>query len=250
MTEQDEPGAAPDGGPHNPRPGAEVTALAAQLRRVSDRVEQLHTMHTDLAASVSEQLGPDLAQLREQVATLDQQLQDVLDVLERERRTAPVHWPSLTADQARHEWALLAGWVEEILVPWYGVTRGELPDCWALHRTAVVELSWWRGTYVQAYQPRSPATLPAEWHDRWRRVALANIRAAIPERQCAPGRHQTSEEELRARTPPAPREQGAAGSYRQQLAERVHWNDFYGQAVAADLRWRQTREERSANQAP
>ncbi|MGE0170969.1 hypothetical protein [Nocardioides sp.] len=243
MTDQDEPGgAAPDRGPHNPRPGAEVTALAAQLRRVSDRVEQLHGLHGDLAVSVSEQLGPDLAQLRGQVAAMDQQLQDVLEVLERERRTAPVHWPSLTVDQAQREWALLAEWVEEILVPWYGIIRGDLPDCWALHRTAVVELSWWRGTYVQAYQARSPATLAAEWHDRWRRIALANIRAAISDRLCAPGRHQTSEDELRAARPTAPREPGSSGSYRQQLAERRHWNAFYEQAVAADLQWRRDRQ--------
>ncbi len=43
MTVADQPdGTAPDGGPHNPRSGSEVTALAAQVRRLDDRVQLLH----------------------------------------------------------------------------------------------------------------------------------------------------------------------------------------------------------------
>lgn len=43
MTAADQPdGTAPDGGPHNPRSGSEVTALAAQVRRLDDRVQLLH----------------------------------------------------------------------------------------------------------------------------------------------------------------------------------------------------------------
>lgn len=239
MTDENErAGVAPDGGPHNPRSGAEVTALAAQIRRVGDSCEQLRAQHADLAASVSEQLGPELTRLREDVATLDQQLHDMLDVLDQERRTAPVHWPTLTVDQARREWELIAAWIDDILVPWYGITRGDLPDCWALHRTAVVELSWLRSTYAKAYQARSSATLAAEWHDRWRRVALANIKTAIPDRQCIPGRHQTSQNEPRRTPPETPREVGSSGSGREQPAKRVHWNTFYDQAVAADLHGR------------
>jgi hypothetical protein len=41
-----------------------------------------------------------------------------------------------------------------VLVPWYELTRDELPDCWALHAPVVVELSWLRTTYVQAYHRR------------------------------------------------------------------------------------------------
>ncbi|MGD9527296.1 MAG: hypothetical protein AB7L91_19460 [Dehalococcoidia bacterium] len=153
-----------------------------------------------------------------------------------------MHWPNLTAKHARREWAQLADWISDILVSWYGITRGELPDCWALHRPAVVELSWWRATYTHAYQPRSPATLAAEWHDRWRRVALTNIKAAIPEGQCAPDRHHTSDNEQPTRTLPAQREPSASGSQCQQPAQRAHWNSFYEDAVAADLQWRHGRE--------
>lgn len=230
---------APDGGPNNPRPGAEVTRLAAHLRRLTDRVEQVAARQADLGVTVSEQLAPAYLELRDQIANLEGQLHEVLDVLEQDRRTAPVHWPALTVEQARREWALLAQWIEDVLVPWYSLTRGQLPDCWALHRSAVVELSWWRVIYAQSFASRSPGTLAGEWHDRWRRVALANIRSAIPERSCGPGRHQTSDDEPRARSSVEP----AGGSWRQDPAERRHWRDFYEQAVADDLRWRGVRSQ-------
>ena len=67
-------------------------------------------------------------------------------------------WAGLTEEQAKAQWPILARWVGEVLVPWHELTRDDLPDCWALHRPVVVELSWLRSTYVQAYHPRSPPT--------------------------------------------------------------------------------------------
>lgn len=46
----------------------------------------------------------------------------------------------MDVEAARAEWPRLVRWIAEVFVPWYEVTRDELPDCWALHRR--VELSW------------------------------------------------------------------------------------------------------------
>jgi hypothetical protein len=45
-------------------PTAELTALAAHLRRISDRVGQVASAHTELANLVSERLAPELTALR------------------------------------------------------------------------------------------------------------------------------------------------------------------------------------------
>jgi hypothetical protein len=60
------------------------------------------------------------------------QLAEVLTTLRREEN-APVNWPALTAEQAREQWPILAQWIAEVLVPWYEITRDELPDCRPLH---------------------------------------------------------------------------------------------------------------------
>jgi hypothetical protein len=103
--------------------------------------------------------------------------------------TRPVHWPTLPADEAGERWHELGDWVADILVDWYELTRGRLPDCWPRHRPAVVELSWLRTCYAQAYSENADAHLAAEWNTRWRRAALDNIAAAISKDWCRPGQH-------------------------------------------------------------
>ena len=87
------------------------------------------------------------------------------------------------------EWQALGDWVASILGPFYELTRAQLPDCWPLHRPAVLELVWLRRMYVAAHRPDAAPSAAADWHTRWRREALANIAAAIPETWCRPGEH-------------------------------------------------------------
>jgi hypothetical protein len=61
----------------------------------------------------------------------------------------------------------LATWIAEVLVPWYEITREQLPDCWALHRPAVRELSWLRITYLEAFTSTAATHQAADWHIRW-----------------------------------------------------------------------------------
>ena len=102
-------------------------------------------------------------------------------------KNRPVDWVGLSEEQAKAQWPILARWVGEVLVPWHELTRDDLPDCWAVHRPVVVELSWLRSTYVQAYHPRSPTHLAGEWQVRWRPAALARIKELTKE--CQPGEH-------------------------------------------------------------
>jgi hypothetical protein len=99
-----------------------------------------------------------------------------------------------------------------VLGPFYQLTRAQLPDCWALHPPAVIELVWLRRAYVAAHAPDAPPSAAGEWHTRWRRDALTNIVAAIPTTWCRPGEHYLHEHDRdrhyrdpdRPAGPPAP----------------------------------------------
>jgi hypothetical protein len=145
----------------------------------------------------------------------------------------------MNIDQAAAAWDDLADWIADTLVPWYEITRDQLPDCWALHRPAVAHLSWLHHNYRAAHQPGAGHRAPADWHTRWLPAALHAVREAIPRRgtrTCGPGQHLVTEthralqQPPRAAQPPAPLPVPG-----HQLAERQHWHSFYDTAVAADL---------------
>jgi hypothetical protein len=166
------------------------------------------------------------------------QLDEVLTTLRREDN-APVHWPALTAEQARAQWPILAQWIAEVLVPWYEITRDELPDCWPLHRPALLELSWLRSAHAQAYLRSSAPSVAGEWHLRWRPAVIERLSKVIDRHLCRPGEHLVTEDQSQRQTPPPPpvrpgepvRRPVPAG---RQLALPEHWNANYTAAVEAD----------------
>lgn len=213
------PATAPDGGPLNRRPGAGETTWIVELRRLrtgltdlgsrveglAGRVEDYTGHHNHLAAVVSEQIAPALAALRRfSTEELNRQAGQLDEVLTTLRRSAPVHWPALTAAQARAQWPILAQWMAEVLVPWYEITRDELPDCWALHRPALLELSWLRSAHVQAYLRSSAPSVAGEWHLRWRPAVIECLSKVIDRHLCRPAEHLVPEDQSQRETPPPP----------------------------------------------
>jgi hypothetical protein len=240
------------GSPLNQSPTVELTSLAAHLRRLSDRIDQISEAHTELAATISTQLAPELGSLRneclEQLGLHAEQIHQ-LNARAAAKQIQPIKWPSIPADQAATAWTALANWIAEVLVPWYQLTREDLPDCWALHKPVVVELSWLHTAHLEAFQPGAAAYLAADWHTRWRPATLMRLREIIPRRgqlYCGPGQHLITDAE-RARRQPTPSCVIATSTGRQQLpneqlAERDHWQPFLEHAVAEDRHWRLSRE--------
>ena len=114
-----------------------------------------------MTASVSPE---EFALLRAQVDYLLERLADA-DGL----GASPVCWTALDREQARGEWAALAGWVDW-LVDRYGLTE-RVPGCWYRHPPLLEELSALRCAWLGAYE--SPAARPADgvyWHDALDRV--------------------------------------------------------------------------------
>jgi hypothetical protein len=231
--------AQPAFGPDNPSPTAELTALAADLRRIADRVDDLDTRCDQLTSAVKTTGAALRAETAAQFAEHSEQVQTLLDTLTAQHATEALDWPAMTFDQAAAAWATLAHWISDTLVPWYEITRDQLPDCWALHRPAVLHLSWLRQTYQDAHRPGAAPRLAADWHTRWLPAALRAVREAIPSRgmrTCGPGQHlvtgadRARQQPLRTAPPTAP-----SIAHNDQLAERLHWQGFYDVAVAADL---------------
>lgn len=240
----------PSSGPNNPSPTAELTALAAHLGRLANRVIDLEARCAELTDTLAGKVIPKLADISAAVAAeLDEHTEQVQRLLDTSPASSAraVDWPVMNAEQAATAWNNLATWIADTLVPWYGITRDQLPDCWALHRPAVTQLGWLHHTYQAAHEPDAAPHLIAEWHTSWLPAALRAIRDAIPRRgarTCGPGYHlQTDIVRTRAQPGgPAPlhlrHEAGRMPT--EQLAERGHWRHLYEQAVAADLAHRQS----------
>ena len=271
-------GAGPAAGPvSSPRRDRMLSELAGELRAARDEhrrdIAQLRTDLTGLSTVVGEnadllgQVTPRVRDLDRQLADLGERV-DTLATAVRDRLTsgpgadgpdvpdaAAVDWPSLSADAATAEWQALGDWVASVLGPFYELTRAQLPDCWALHRPAVLELVWLRRVYVAAHRPDAPPSAAADWHTRWRREALANIATAVPDTWCRPGEHRVdrysravSSSGWPSAAPPehVPGQRPAPGQYQigpgGEITTPQHWGPHFQTAAGADITWRRQRE--------
>lgn len=83
-------------------------------------------------------------------------------------------------DLQRKAWKRLEQWVDQVLVPMYGLTTSELPPCWPLHQPVVEVLEAFRAEWVRIYMPDSDAVMvppgrdAVDWHTRlWAEVRKA-----------------------------------------------------------------------------
>ena len=190
------PGAGSGGGPRLHGVERRLTELTADQVRTRHELTTLIDQHRDTAGTVREAAGA-LAEVLPRVADLGSTLDELrgrVDALSDELAAHPtvtaVCWPALDAAQAEATWQDLAEWITDVLGPFYRITRGQLPDCWAHHPDAVTELVWLHTCYRDAYDhQKGRPTAAAEWHTRWRPAALAAVADAIPERLCRPGEH-------------------------------------------------------------
>ncbi|MFC5211981.1 hypothetical protein ACFPM0_37395 [Pseudonocardia sulfidoxydans] len=272
---------APDGGPANSRAGrdSQVLDLAADVRRVRDDVNRLRETMGDLASTVSE-FGPQLLDVQRDLNGV-RGLVDELTAATETTQTPPADWFTMTADAAQQEWVALGDWVHHVLAGWYQIARAQLPDCWALHRPAFLQVAWLHTSHTQAYLPASHPNQAAEWNTRWLDAALEKVRRHIPESRCravtgGPGEHLVDHLDTAQQTgraggpglpyPPASEVSPYPNPYEQQYAPRPqselrspdwaeqeviradYWGGYFTQAMQTDLAWRRDRDEQLAAQ--
>jgi hypothetical protein len=242
----------------SPRRDRIVSELAGEIRAARADITRLGALIADNADLLAHIL-PRIVGLDTVVAELGGRVDGLDQTAAAAKGTAgvaAVDWPALTADAAAAEWEALAEWAATVLGPFYEITRAQLPDCWALHPPAVIELVWLRRTYNAAHAPDAAATAAAEWHTRWRRDALANIATLIPKRWCRPGEHYVHEHDRPHHTPtdypppepywhtpghrpdPADLRVGAEG----EITQPRYWEAGYRAAADADMAWRRARD--------
>lgn len=272
---------APDGGPDKTPPGQDrwQVDLAADLRKTRGEVHALRNTVVDLASTISE-WGPHLEDTQREVAELRGQVEELLE--SPEIKNAPVDWFQLPAEDAEREWPKLGEFVHEVLGGWYEVTREQLPDCWALHRPAFLQVAWLRTSHIEAYLERSHPAQAAEFNVRWLDAALEKIKRAIPDSRCRalagrPGEHMVDRLAAQQRRDPvsSPAPAAAASPYPNPYAQSGgqhpapqpgaeggdpaatraagaeviqwdYWGDYFHQAMRADLAWRRAREAQQA----
>lgn len=251
--------------------GAVVAGLAEQVRGLEEKVDAI-------GADVAQvpELATAVQGLAGQVDDLGKAVQKILDG----PAVAAADWLTLDSAAADKRWSALGTWVAGRLVPGYGVTRSQLPDCWAMHTPVVVHMNWAYAAYQAAYAPRANPVLAAEWSTRWRAEAFRVIGELIPERRCAadphgPGTHLgqplnppedrplTDEEEKRQSleaTIARQRQMAAANTGRRRpedveleqagrmLATPGFWRDWFARARAQDVERRHKREEKQREQ--
>lgn len=185
---------------------AELRALRARLGETDDIARECAGLLSETVPKVMD-LEETVAALRGTVAALvadadDTPAEDPALTAAKERLglrddpRGPWCWPLLDPDQAAAAWEALVRWVDGLLVPTYGVTRGQLPDCWPQHPRMVAEMTWLRHTYLEAHQRDATAVKAQDWHLRALPGALLAIQNAIPttgghrpDPKCGPGHH-------------------------------------------------------------
>lgn len=259
-----------------------IADLDARTRRHGTTLDELRATLDGLGGTATESAGllaqaiPRLDTLAEQVAELRGRASTGAGTGGGDEAVTGVMWEALTADQAVEQWNRLGRWVATVLGPWYELKRGNLPDCWALHRPVVRRLSALHTAYLAAYTgPTASGTAAADWHDRWLPRTLDLISREEPlvssdrmlneqtglERNCQPGWHDGADaygralltEDGRPVTGPATRE--ATEQERQGQPHRSgtvdlafdpihpdHWGLFWRRAVDQDVAWRRARE--------
>lgn len=279
-------GAAPTGGApaSSPRRDRMLSELAGELRAARDEhrrdVEQLRADLTGLSTLVGDNadllaqalprvsgLDDELADLAERVDILVGAVNDLAGAGPAEQDGTLVDWPSLTADDAAAEWQALGDWVALVLGPFYELTRAQLPDCWPMHRPAVIELVWLRRAYVAAHRPDALPSARADWHTRWRCEALANIATAIPAEWCGPGQHYIHKHDHndprdQARSPRPPGQMKHVRGQRptthndpyarpqDEVTTPEHWGPAFQLAAGADIQGRRQRDAAAATDPP
>jgi hypothetical protein len=239
--------------PQTPAPGTRAQARDELLARLAAQVRIAQTAterRLDVLEATTAESADLLAQALPRIDTALDQLAALAERLD-DAPLAPISWPTLTVAEAATVWAQLADWIESVLVGWYGITRAQLPDCWALHRPVLHELTWLHTTYREAHTPGARAALSADWHTRWRPAALAAITAATDPTLgavasgCRPGHHHDPAGYLPAGAytspPDEPVEGQHVGGRQKLLARREFWQANYLTAVRFDRDWRERR---------
>ncbi len=101
----------------------------------------------------------------------------------------PVHWPSLSGDEAAHAFADLRGWVEQ-LVNRFAIEVRVIPPCWHQHNGMVEALSALRDHERACFADTASPTAAVDWFRALRDIEARLIELAS-KTQCSAHEHRS-----------------------------------------------------------
>ena len=105
-------------------------------------------------------------------------------------------WTRMDPAEAREAWAILRGWLAEVVFTRYDELAEAIRPCWYRHAEAVEQLSWLCAAWRQAYlSEESSVSLAGEWHIRWAPSVRDRVKTIL--KPCSRA-HSTNPHEFRA----------------------------------------------------
>lgn len=90
-----------------------------------------------------------------------------------------VNWRTITEEDRPEACRTLASWVQDWLIPRYGIQAKKIPDCWWQHTDLIEELSALHTAWLVAFAVDDAGWGPIGWHERF---AAALTRDAFKEK--------------------------------------------------------------------
>jgi hypothetical protein len=99
----------------------------------------------------------------------------------------PLHWPSLSGDEAAHAWTDLRAWVDQLVVR-FAIEVRVIPPCWQQHNGMVEALSALRDHERASYADTASPTAAVDWFRALREIETRLVELAS-KTQCSTQQH-------------------------------------------------------------
>jgi|SRR5579859_635956 len=157
-----------------------LAALAGQVDEIRGQVAKLQQVVTQWSAKLErEGIGATLV-LRSEVKRLADTLAEAIEKHKLAPPPAPF-WHGLSRDEQQAQLAEVREWVARVARPSYLGYFESLPDCWAAHGEAVIELANLMTEWHRIYGDPDNRDLASAlwWHERWLPGVLGRLEKAI-----------------------------------------------------------------------
>jgi hypothetical protein len=105
----------------------------------------------------------------------------------------PLHWPTMTRDEAAKQWPELLDWVERFRGRYEVFDEKILPPCWYQHPCYVGALQALRDFERVAYTKSAPGSAGVDWHRAFRDIEMLITRWSAGPVACVGGHKERKE---------------------------------------------------------
>ena len=105
----------------------------------------------------------------------------------RDEPRPPLHWPTMTSDEAARQWPELLDWVEGLRGRYEAFDEKILPPCWYQHPCYVSALQALRDFERVAYAKDAPGSAGVDWHRALRDIEIQIARWSAGPVACVGG---------------------------------------------------------------